>query len=62
MITTDKDFENLPTKDHPRVYYGKNTDTKPTANVMNGAAFIDIDKGDVYFFDKETGTWKGDAE
>lgn len=58
MITTDKDFANLPTKDHPRTYYVKSGDTKPTANVVNGAALIEIDTGKAYLFDKESVVWR----
>lgn len=65
MITTDKDFANLPTKDHPRTYYGLSTDIKPTVNVINGACFVEMNatnnKITIYFFDKSSGTWIGGA-
>lgn len=57
MVTTDKDFENLPTKDHPRTYYFISTDSKPTTNVINGAVGIEIDTSKIYFFNKGSSTW-----
>ena len=63
MISTNKDFENLPTKDHPTTYYWNKNDTPPTVNVMNGAAGIEMDATNhtfkVYFFDKSSATWVG---
>ena len=39
-------------------YYGKSTDSKPVdGSVMNGAAFIEMDTGKVYLFDKSTAIW-----
>ena len=32
-------------------YVGLSTDTKPTNGVPNGSTFIEIDTGDVYFYD-----------
>lgn len=39
-------------------FAGLSTDTKPL-NVDNGAKYVEIDTGDVYFFDASTGTWLG---
>lgn len=41
---------------HSIEYRGLSTDTKPT-DVENGAVFICIDTGVIYFFDKENSQW-----
>lgn len=46
MITTDKDGD----------YFGKSTDTKPIA-ARNGQCFYEMDTGEIYMFDGETGEW-----
>ena len=38
-------------------YRGLSTDTKPTENVINGSAYIEIDTGKVYLFDATGETW-----
>lgn len=42
-------------------YYGKSTDTKPAEsndlNIPNGTAFLEIDTGDVYFWDDSEKEW-----
>ena len=38
-------------------YYGLSTDTKPTAGVANGAVFVEMNTGKVYFFDEEGAQW-----
>ena len=35
----------------------KSTDTKPTDDIPNGSSLIEIDTGDVYFYDAESKTW-----
>lgn len=37
--------------------YGLAADTKPTDNLANGSVFIEIDTGNVYFFDEENVEW-----
>lgn len=63
MISTNKDFEGISSNGHPTTYYWSKGDTKPTNNVMNGAAGIEMDatenKITVYFFNKTSGTWVG---
>lgn len=63
MLSTNKDFDGISSNSHPSVYYWAKGDTKPTNNVMNGAAGIEMDatgnKITVYFFDKSSGTWVG---
>lgn len=41
----------------PQTYYGLSTDSKPTVEVANGAAFVEMDTASLYFFDLENGTW-----
>lgn len=37
---------------------GLSTDTKPTAGIVTGSVFTEVDTGDVYLFDEtSTGTW-----
>lgn len=38
--------------------YGLSTDTKPTANIANGSAFVEMDTGGIYFFDQTGAAWK----
>lgn len=58
MVTTNKSFQ----------YFGgdlitkcevccKRTDTKPTEGIPNGASLTEIDTGNFYFFDGDTGQW-----
>lgn len=39
-------------------YVGLSTDAKPTEDIGNGSAFIEMDTGKVFFFDAEGGVWK----
>jgi len=39
------------------VYNGLSTDAKPTDYLITGCVFIEIDTGDVYFFDEENNEW-----
>lgn len=42
---------------------GLSTDDKPTKTYATGSSFLEVDTGDVYFFDEESGTWiNPDAE
>ena len=36
---------------------GLSTDTKPTANLVTGSRFTEVDTGDVYAFNEVNGTW-----
>ena len=39
-------------------FSGLSTDTKPTgADIATGSTFVEVDTGDVYFFDEESNTW-----
>lgn len=33
------------------------TDEKPTAGIVTGSEFLEVDTGDVYAFDEVGGTW-----
>lgn len=38
--------------------FGLSTDTKPTAGIVTGSKFTEVDTGDEYLFDEtSTGTW-----
>ena len=37
--------------------YGLSTDTKPTLEIPNGSVFIEIDTGNVFFFNGSTNVW-----
>lgn len=38
--------------------FGLSTDDKPTANLVTGSKFTEVDTGDVYLFDETgSGTW-----
>lgn len=39
------------------VYVGLTTDTKPVTGVENGTVILEIDSGDVFFFDQENAQW-----
>ena len=45
MITTDKDFLNLPTKDHPRTYYIKKGETKQMCVPLDDYITIEAEEG-----------------
>ena len=36
---------------------GLSTDTKPTANLVTGSKFTEVDTGDVYLLDEKSGDW-----
>ena len=36
---------------------GDSTDTKPTANIVDGSLFVESNTGDVYLFNEESGDW-----
>ena len=38
-------------------YYGLSTDEKPT-DAENGSAFLEMDTGTVYLYDKDGETWR----
>ena len=37
--------------------YGLSTDSKPTQEVPNGSAFVEIDTGKVFFFNSVSHAW-----
>lgn len=54
MVTLVKNavFMNIDHLEGEQEFRGLSTDTKPT-DAINGAAFIEVDTGDVYMFDGE---------
>lgn len=46
---------------HPITFYGSSTDTKPTKwgdiSLQNGDNFLEMDTGDVYFYDEGNNNW-----
>ena len=38
-------------------FAGLSTDEKQTSNVATGSTFLEVDTGDVYFFDGENSIW-----
>ena len=38
-------------------FAGLSTDSKPTANLVTGSEFLEVDTGDVYAFDEVGGSW-----
>ena len=39
-------------------FFGLSRDDKPTAGIVTGSRFTEVDTGDVYLFDEtSTGTW-----
>jgi hypothetical protein len=41
---------------------GLSTDTKPATGVITGSLFLEVNTGDVFAFDEESGEWKKIAE
>ena len=37
--------------------FGLSTDAKPTADILTGSVFFEIDTTDVFFFDEDSGDW-----
>lgn len=40
-----------------KTYYGKSTDSKPTAGIGNGSVYIEMDTGKAYFYDAAASAW-----
>ena len=38
-------------------FAGLSTDEKPTANLLTGSIFIEVDTSKAYFFDEESESW-----
>lgn len=58
-ITKQKEVQNYPSLDAVAYIEGfcHSTDTKPTDRIATGSNIIEVDTGDVYFFDEETSAW-----
>lgn len=55
MVTTDN-------TNHPITFKGKSTDTKPVGTwadieLKNGDQFLEMDSGEVYFYDGDINSW-----
>ena len=57
----DYSMVTLTNTNHPITFYGKSTDTKPTKwgdiSLENGDSFVEMDTGDIYFYDEEETDW-----
>lgn len=47
---------------HPLTFFGLSTDTKPVRTwgnlkIRNGEAFLEMDTGDIYFYNKANDSW-----
>lgn len=58
-ITKAIEVQNLPSLEAVTYIEGfcVNGDTKPTERIATGSNIIEVDTGDVYFYDEETSTW-----
>lgn len=58
-ITTQKEVQNLPSLDAVLYIEGfcVSTDTKPTDRIATGSNIIEVDTGNVFFYDEEAATW-----
>ena len=58
MITPENSAQFIETRYwRPKIFYGLSTDTKPTENIVNGSAFVEMDTGTLYFFDQAGKIW-----
>lgn len=57
MVTWDKAQWDIAKGKWGGVVYCLSTDTKPTDNLANGAALIEMDTGKLYFFDGAGNQW-----
>lgn len=58
-ITKQKEVQNLPSLDAVLYIEGfcVSTDTKPTDRIATGSNIIEVDTGNVFFYDEGTSTW-----
>lgn len=58
-ITFDKKFSASSNKQYEIVHDVRclSTDIKPTTGMTNGSSCIEIDTGNIYFFDGDSKTW-----
>ena len=59
MVTIAREQINIKDNNAILELRGLSTDTKPTDNVSNGSVFIEIDTGNIFFFDGVSKEWKG---
>lgn len=58
-IAKEKEVQNLPSLDAVRYIeaFCTSADEKPTERIATGSSIIEVDTGNVYFFDEGTSTW-----
>ena len=58
-ITKSKEVQNLPSLNAVIYIEGfcLSSDEKPTERIATGSNIIEVDTGNVYFFDEVTSTW-----
>ena len=58
-ITNEKEVQNLPSLNAVRFIEGfcLSTDSKPTERIATGSNLIEVDTGNVFFYDEEAETW-----
>ena len=56
MIRVTKQTAFTPEKNYVEMF-GLSTDTKPTALIVTGSVFVEVDTGDAYLFDEASSTW-----
>lgn len=58
-ITKEKEIQNPPSLNAARYIEGfsLSTDTKPTDRISTGSNIIEVDTGDVYFYDEVSESW-----
>ena len=58
-ITEKTEIQNLPSLEAVTYIEGfcVSTDQKPTDRIATGSSLIEIDTGNVYFYDEVAGTW-----
>ncbi len=42
---------------HLEEIYGTSTETKPVMTIATGSIFVEVDTGDIYLFNGDTGEW-----
>ena len=58
-IVYEKEVQNLPSLEAVKYIEGfcLSTDNKPTDRIATGSNIIEVDTGDVYFYEEVAGTW-----
>ena len=51
MVTAKENMDTV-------TYFGLSTDSKPTTGVANGACFIEMNTGKIFFYDAANEQWR----